>query len=333
MHESLVSLYHFFLTFVNDSHLDHVNPGVKWPAKIKKNAQTWHPAYVSDYLPTLLELLGLTHPNPDWFADGMSLMPLIEQLASGAANDTSKRPTGHPLVFKLGSQTALIDNEFKILENPVTGQCNQEKNSGYKGLRLFNLDIDPTESVDLSKDPAHAALFKNMSDRLAAFKTSVVYSATNESECGAGAYTPTPAAPTPPTPAPPTPPPTPSFALMADGQCLAAAQNKQHANLSMEACAPENKLQQWYTHGADGQIYLAGTDRCLKIYRTDCSNGGTVFLSESAKQCEDGFVFKSGEVLSKACTQQGMCLDHDKASLGKCAETACAGWSEKKSSV
>ena len=37
MHESLVSLYHFFLTFVNDSHLDHVNPGVKWPAKIKKN--------------------------------------------------------------------------------------------------------------------------------------------------------------------------------------------------------------------------------------------------------------------------------------------------------
>jgi arylsulfatase A-like enzyme len=42
-------------------------PGIlEWPAKIKKNAQTWHPAYVSDYLPTLLELLGLTHPNPDW---------------------------------------------------------------------------------------------------------------------------------------------------------------------------------------------------------------------------------------------------------------------------
>lgn len=27
-------------------------PGIlEWPAKIKKNSQTWHPAYVSDYLP------------------------------------------------------------------------------------------------------------------------------------------------------------------------------------------------------------------------------------------------------------------------------------------
>jgi hypothetical protein len=162
-----------------------------------------------------------------------------------------------------------LDPVHKILESPHGGQCNVEKNSVYEGLRLFNLELDPTESVDLSKDPAHVALFKNMSARLATFKTSIVYSSINESECDAGSHhKPTPAAPTPPTPPtppPPTPPPTPSFALMAGGKCLAAEKDEKHAVLSMSACDSTNALQQWYTHGANGQIYLAGSERCLKI--------------------------------------------------------------------
>jgi hypothetical protein len=43
---------------------------------IKKNSATWHPAYVSDYMPTILEVLGVKHEHPDWAADGISLMPL-----------------------------------------------------------------------------------------------------------------------------------------------------------------------------------------------------------------------------------------------------------------
>ena len=189
-------------------------------------------------------------------------------------------------------------------------------------------------SHDLSKDPAHAALFKNMSDRMTAFKTSVAYSTVNESECGKGAYTPTPAAPTPPTPptpAPPTPPPTPAFALMADGQCLAAAKNQKHADVSMVACSAKGKWQKWFTNGTKGQIYLAGTDKCLKINAGNCGSGGEVFLSESSRQCESGFTFKDGQIVSNACKKQGMCLTHGtQAVLGSCTAGATTkGWSEK----
>lgn len=31
---------------------------------------------------TILELIGVAHEHPDWVADGMSLVPLINQLAS-----------------------------------------------------------------------------------------------------------------------------------------------------------------------------------------------------------------------------------------------------------
>jgi arylsulfatase A-like enzyme len=34
-------------------------PGIlEWPAAIKENRQTTYPAYVSDYLPTVLDVLG-----------------------------------------------------------------------------------------------------------------------------------------------------------------------------------------------------------------------------------------------------------------------------------
>ena len=55
---------------------------------IKKHAETWHPAYVSDYMPTLLDLIGVPHEHATWSADGISLLPLIKKLgATGAAND------------------------------------------------------------------------------------------------------------------------------------------------------------------------------------------------------------------------------------------------------
>ena len=100
-------------------------PGIlEWPARITRHAETWHPVYVSDYLPTLLELLGATHPRPDWAADGMSLLPLITRLgASGGVDKATRRPREHPLVFSLSGQTAIIDNEWKILEDPSAGHC------------------------------------------------------------------------------------------------------------------------------------------------------------------------------------------------------------------
>ena len=62
------------------------------------------------------------------------------------------------------------------------------------GTRLFNLANDQTESTDLSGSAEHAALFKNMSTQLAAFKASIVHSAVHESQCQASPDHTTPAA-------------------------------------------------------------------------------------------------------------------------------------------
>ena len=70
-------------------------------------------------MPTLLEVLGVKHQHPDWVADGISLMPLINQLAANpAANDTSLRPAEHPLVFKLAGQSKIINNQWASVVPP-----------------------------------------------------------------------------------------------------------------------------------------------------------------------------------------------------------------------
>ena len=57
-------------------------PGIlEWPAMIKSHRETFFPAYVSDYLPTFLDAIGMAHPNPTWYADGISLMPLLTKVS------------------------------------------------------------------------------------------------------------------------------------------------------------------------------------------------------------------------------------------------------------
>jgi hypothetical protein len=256
---------------------------------IKKHAETWHPAYVSDYMPTLLELIGVPHEHADWSADGMSLLPLIKKLAvSGAANDTSQRPTEHPLVFKLKGQVALIDNDWKVLKNPSAGHCDPEHGGVYKGIRMFNLNDDPTESVDLSTSPAHAALFKNMSARMRAYTTSMLNSRANESGCGKHAAHKSggtgndepewvqgrlsgvnpacssdtkPPVPVPTPPTPPVPPPAPPaiFTLQTSaGLCLAANQSATKGTVGLAVCSQaEASMLQQFQLDSTGKLFLA----------------------------------------------------------------------------
>jgi arylsulfatase A-like enzyme len=54
-------------------------PGVMvWPAKIKAGRQTDMPCITSDYVPTVLDALGIDHPKSNYTLDGVSLLPLIE---------------------------------------------------------------------------------------------------------------------------------------------------------------------------------------------------------------------------------------------------------------
>ena len=49
--------------------------------------ETTFPAYVSDYLPTFLDVVGIPHEEPTWAADGISLIPFIRQTQKQTAVD------------------------------------------------------------------------------------------------------------------------------------------------------------------------------------------------------------------------------------------------------
>eukprot|EP00730_Choanoeca_flexa_P002622 TRINITY_DN11115_c0_g2_i13.p1 TRINITY_DN11115_c0_g2~~TRINITY_DN11115_c0_g2_i13.p1 ORF type:complete len:396 (+),score=69.67 TRINITY_DN11115_c0_g2_i13:290-1477(+) len=121
-------------------------PGIiEWPSVIKQNAYTTYPAYVSDYLPTVLDILDQKHPQPTWAHDGISLLPLLQSPHNGSRSS--------PLVFSLGKQKAIIDNDLKLVYAPEKGQCatfEPPYDTTGKGPFLFNLTSDPTESDDLS---------------------------------------------------------------------------------------------------------------------------------------------------------------------------------------
>ena len=86
---------------------------LEWPALIGTHRETSYPAFVSDYLPTFLEATGASHPQPDWHADGRSLMPLLRAAAAQPPNETEVRlRRDAPLGFRLGKQSAWIDNEW-----------------------------------------------------------------------------------------------------------------------------------------------------------------------------------------------------------------------------
>ncbi len=106
-------------------------PGLlEWPARIRGPRIIHAPCCTSDYVPTVLSLLGLEPSNQPTPIDGVNLMPLIEGKA-----DT--RPA--PVAFESKKQLALIDNRYKLISQ-----------DGGKSYMLFDIVNDPAETNDLS---------------------------------------------------------------------------------------------------------------------------------------------------------------------------------------
>jgi len=190
---------------------------VHWPKVVTSHVDTRHAAVTNDFLPTILDLLDVKHPHPDWESDGLSLLPLLR----GEIPPSTPRSKG--MGFHLNAQVAWQEDfgdegVWKIIEKPNKGQCADfaEPYGSMKSLKgpfLFNLTADPTEDHDLCKK------FKERCDSMFAsmkkFRNSIDYSRSYESECA-------PKSPSPsPTPSPPTPIPAGGFSLTtSSGQCL-----------------------------------------------------------------------------------------------------------------
>ena len=154
-------------------------PGLfEWPAMIHKNSKTWYPASSTDFLPTIMELLDVSHPHPTFASDGISLLPLIKKLSEHPSqNDTTRRSTNHPL----HCEGAIIDNEWKFIPNPEKGLCKLERGTIVGRPVLFNLDLDPTETHDLCS--VHVSLCSKYKKQWSDLQESIQHSQQYESLC------------------------------------------------------------------------------------------------------------------------------------------------------
>ena len=140
-------------------------PGViEWPARIKPGSTTEYPAVTSDYLPTILDVLGFEMPDARPI-DGLSLLPVFED---------PSRDRKSAIGFELGGKTALIDNRYKLVHYPSGAREGNDRNlktaDRRDGPMLFDLLDDPSESNNIADE--HPQLVVLMSAELQEWRAS-----------------------------------------------------------------------------------------------------------------------------------------------------------------
>lgn len=123
-------------------------PGIiEWPQGIEPRV-TRYPAGAVDIFPTLAGVVSLPKESIADVMDGTSLVPIF-------GRDTGLR--AKPLPFQFGDNTALVDNDWKII-------FNRKKQT----FVLYNLKTDPQETKDLcSSQPVVAKRLKQQVSALA----------------------------------------------------------------------------------------------------------------------------------------------------------------------
>ncbi len=102
-----------------------------WPAKIREGRQTDMPCVTSDYLPTVLDAIGINHPKPNLQLDGETLLPLIE-----GTSERRKKELG----FLYSNRVSYSNEKYKIVS--------------YKGkpFELYDMERDPYEKTNLAPE-------------------------------------------------------------------------------------------------------------------------------------------------------------------------------------
>lgn len=184
-------------------------PGIiEWPAVITSPRVSDVAGVTSDIMPTLLDILGLDHPEPGRPLDGISLKTLIvdgtmterpspigfwkyssgaeskngrwipEELARGTT-PTTRNPAIDFLNYKhpvaktgnFGGEAAWTDNQYKLVVSGARSKA--KKKEGQSGLQpsLFDLDADPRETTDIAAN--HPEIVQRMRAELETWQRSV----------------------------------------------------------------------------------------------------------------------------------------------------------------
>ena len=114
------------------------------------------PAVTSDYLPTILDLIG-AKPVGDRPLDGISLRPLF----NGAMKNR-----GQSIGFQSAGQVALIGDRFKLW-----GRTGGKQVDKLPTLKLFDLVNDPSEKTDVAAQ--HPEVVARMTRELKTWRASL----------------------------------------------------------------------------------------------------------------------------------------------------------------
>ena len=120
---------------------------LEWPAKIKQPRSTDFPAVTSDYLPTILDSIGV-EPADKRPLDGISLSQAI-------AGTLQQRPQA--IGFQAKNMATWNDNQYKLVK-------------AGKKIELYDLIKDQSESVNLADQ--HPDLVRKMKRQLTAWQQS-----------------------------------------------------------------------------------------------------------------------------------------------------------------
>ena len=138
---------------------------LEWPARLAPGRVTDFPACTSDYMPTILDVLGIAPPERP--IDGISLLPVIE-------GRPSTRP--RPICFESRGQLALIENRFKLIHVPDSRRESKKTPTVNLEFELYDLLADPGESHDLAEN--HPQRVRRMASELADWRESCAASRT-----------------------------------------------------------------------------------------------------------------------------------------------------------
>ena len=151
-------------------------PGIlEWPAEIQENRVSNFPVVTSDFLPTVCDVIGTNLPE-NRTIDGISILPHIK---GGSESRTSPiawafRINGD---FSKRYDAAIMDNRYKLHV--------EYKNDTIRSSYLYDLQVDPSESNDVSGD--HPDILDRLTTELNVWDTSLENSAINEVGCLAAA--------------------------------------------------------------------------------------------------------------------------------------------------
>jgi arylsulfatase A-like enzyme len=121
---------------------------ISWPGKIKAGQVRDQFAVACDWYPTILDLCGVDMPKHK--LDGKSLRKIIESPVAKTAHKFFN--------WQMAKQWAVREGPWKLCSNIV--DTSGDKRKLEKGLRLYNIDKDPSETKDMAN--SHKDIVKRL---------------------------------------------------------------------------------------------------------------------------------------------------------------------------